>query len=546
MKNILLTICIGLFASQAHAQLLINEVSQGASGTAEYIELLVAGTRTCTDSTMDLRGFILDDNAGWYGSHAFNAGCFRFSSSPSWSAVPYGALILIYNNADKNASIKLADYETDADGDYVYVVPGNSGYLEYNATDPALSNSAFDYSTALAGSWSTPGTNDFATALSMDDAADVLVVINPSTATNAAAYALGWDSAANSTMTIPSVQLLGIKGFDYNLYNTGSAHMNSSWAIGSAGVSGTNNETPGAANTLLNSAWIASMRQQTSILHAAINGAPGICAGSSQTYSLSPAIPGAGYSWSLPQGWSGTGAGSTINLSAGNSGGFITVSHTDACGNVYTTNQLVLVETPPARPGIITGSSLVCIGSKQTYTISPVAGAISYNWKLPHSWTGNSQDTSIQVMAGNPGQIMVEAINACGASLPGSLNATTLAAPPLPAFAASSTICAGSSVTYMVMNAGADTCVWSLPAGWIGTPSGGNAIQCAVGTSGGTITVALSNLCGTGPSVSMPVAVQPFVTPALGITTPNTTICSAKPAVFYAHSVHGGLQPGYQ
>ena len=48
--------------------LVINEVSNGMSGTREYIELLVVGppSQPCSPpETLDLRKWILDDNTGF-------------------------------------------------------------------------------------------------------------------------------------------------------------------------------------------------------------------------------------------------------------------------------------------------------------------------------------------------------------------------------------------------------------------------------------------------------------------------------------------------
>src|ERR1044072_8417412 len=105
MKSTLFFVSCLLATVAAKAQLFINEISHGSSGNKDYIEFVVAGTRTCTDSTLDLRGIIVDDNAGWYGMGSFNQGCFRFPNNSNWSAVPYGSIILVFNSDDKNPAI---------------------------------------------------------------------------------------------------------------------------------------------------------------------------------------------------------------------------------------------------------------------------------------------------------------------------------------------------------------------------------------------------------------------------------------------------------
>ena len=91
MRRLLTAIALSVFALGAQAQfqgLIVNEFSQGDQGSREYIELLVVGTRTCTDSTTDLRGWIFDDQNGWYGIGSITAGHYRFANVSSWAAVP--------------------------------------------------------------------------------------------------------------------------------------------------------------------------------------------------------------------------------------------------------------------------------------------------------------------------------------------------------------------------------------------------------------------------------------------------------------------------
>lgn len=138
MKILLLLLCVSI-SMCAKAQLVVNEFSQGKSGsTQEYIELVVVGTKTCSDSTADLRNWIFDDQNGWYGGSGSGiaTGNYRFKNVANWEKMPYGSIILLYNPAEKNTSIKLADDPTDANKDYVYVVPITSSYFKkkyYNA-----------------------------------------------------------------------------------------------------------------------------------------------------------------------------------------------------------------------------------------------------------------------------------------------------------------------------------------------------------------------------------------------------------------------------
>lgn len=150
--------------------LVINEFSQGPSGSLEYIELLVVGTPA---TTVDLRNWILDDNSGLFsygtGSQLGIAdGHLRFSNDCNWSQVPVGSLILLYADdpaatPSANVSVTTAfatDDPTDNNADYVYVLGidygfgGSCGsgpasvYLETDCSLPALGTGYDEYSPA--------------------------------------------------------------------------------------------------------------------------------------------------------------------------------------------------------------------------------------------------------------------------------------------------------------------------------------------------------------------------------------------------------------
>src|SRR5690554_4296847 len=112
--RILFTVLVISFVSQFFAQspsLVINEVSNGISGNKEYIELLVVGppAQPCeAPATLDIRGWIIDDNNGFLGTGSGNgiaSGAFRFKNDPFWANVPVGTLILLYNQDDYETSL---------------------------------------------------------------------------------------------------------------------------------------------------------------------------------------------------------------------------------------------------------------------------------------------------------------------------------------------------------------------------------------------------------------------------------------------------------
>ena len=72
---------------------------------------------------------------------------------------------------------------------------------------------------------------------------------------------------------------------------------------------------------------------------------------------------------------------------------------------------------PPATPGSISGSTVLCDQNAVTYSVTPVTGATSYTWNLPSGWSGSSTSNSIVATPGSAGgNITVTADNTCGSS----------------------------------------------------------------------------------------------------------------------------------
>jgi gliding motility-associated-like protein len=228
------------FTSEMHAQLVVNEFSQGASGNKEYIELVVKGQRTCNDTCADIRGWMFDDNNGWWGSTAISPGCYRFKNDAIWSCVPFGAIIVIYNSGDPNASMP-ADDPTDANNDKVYILPVTSTYLEMNNTVP--NGSSMTYPSTGFGP-ATTWTN-----LAFNNTNDAIQIIDPANLT-AAYHAVSYGSGVVSPVH------LSASGSQKVYYLTGSQYdQSAAWTAGNVPA----NETPGAANNAANATWINGM-----------------------------------------------------------------------------------------------------------------------------------------------------------------------------------------------------------------------------------------------------------------------------------------------
>ncbi len=284
---------------------------------------------------------------------------------------------------------------------------------------------------------------------------------------------------------------------------------------------------------------------------AAISGTTTVCSGASVSYSI-PAVSGAtSYSWSLPGTWSGTSTGNSITLTAGASGGTIAVAAVNSCTTSFSSTLAVTVNPSATVPGAVSGPSALCAGTTDTYSIAPVSGASAYAWTLPGGWTGVSSTNSISATAGTAGgNIAVSSLNNCGASVAQTLPVTVSAIPAQPvAINGNSSPCAGSSNTYSVAAVGGATSYsWSLPGGWTGS-STTNSIAAIAGSSGGTISVAAINSCGTSANQVQAVTIgtAPVMPSAiLGSTVvcpSSSTVYSVSPAsgaTAYSWSLPGG------
>lgn len=267
MRRLLIAFLLFLLCPGVKAQfqgLIVNEFSQGDQGNREYIEFLVSGIRTCTDSSADLRGWLFDDQNGWYGTTASAMGHYRFKNVSTWSAVPFGSIILIYNSAanEKNLSITLADDPNDANHDYTYVLPINSSsYLEQNLAEPgSTSGLTYSYPSSASTLNYTGSTSQWQFIIALSNGGDVISTISP-TRRDSAFFSIGYNYEITAPYRNPTVSI-GPAGSGKNCYlNNSNYDLISSWAIGNADpLNGSINETPGLPNGGANTTWITSMR----------------------------------------------------------------------------------------------------------------------------------------------------------------------------------------------------------------------------------------------------------------------------------------------
>ncbi len=293
----------------------------------------------------------------------------------------------------------------------------------------------------------------------------------------------------------------------------------------------------------------SSINRTLSVTVNAIPSSPGvisgnatICSGSAQTYSISTVAGASTYNWTLPNGWTGNSTTNTLSCNAGTNSGNVSVSATNSCGTSAQTNMAIAVNTSPATPASIAGSTNVCFNTATSYSIGSVSGATSYNWTLPAGWSGSSSTMNLVATSGNSGgTISVTATNNCGTSTPKTLAVSVNTAPATPgSISGGSTVCSGTSgLSYSINTvAGATTYTWSLPLGWTGVSTTNSISSVTAGSASGNISVTATNLCGSSSSSTLPISVND-IPASPSVISGASSICSGISQTYSINNVQG-------
>lgn len=231
--------------------IIINEVSQGNTGSQEYVEFLVIGPDlvNCDDvpPCIDLRLWVFDDNngnlttGGPQAGIGIAAGACRFADDPFWACIPAGTIITIYNDADPNGSVPANDLDM-SDGNCALTVPISSALFDKHTTLPSSSDNTYATTGWVSGGgW---------TQISMANGGDGFQIYDPADL-NTPVFSVGWDEADLADIYFTSTNMSGnvIYATDCN-YAT-----QASWVIGAAGT----DETPGSPNNAVQADCIGNM-----------------------------------------------------------------------------------------------------------------------------------------------------------------------------------------------------------------------------------------------------------------------------------------------
>jgi hypothetical protein len=239
---------------------------------------------------------------------------------------------------------------------------------------------------------------------------------------------------------------------------------------------------------------------------ASINGVASLCAQQgAQTYSVAAVSSATSYSWSLPAGWSASGASNIILVSPGGTGGVLSVSAINACG---IGNAQTLTITVNPQPTISVNSGSICAG--QSFTLNPT-GASTYTFS-----SGSPVVTPFTTTT-----YSVSGTSALGCT---SSNATTVSVivNPLPTVAVNGgSICSGQSFTFSPTGAATYTI------------NGGSLIVSPTSSAVYSITGSSALGCPGSNTAVAGVTVNPL--PSISTSPSNTFICKGRTLVIKAN-----------
>lgn len=380
-QTLILFLIFVSFSAQAQFRgLIVNEFSQGDSQDKEYIEFLVVGNRTCSDSTADLRNWIFDDNSGWYGAGAgfgIASGHYRFANIDNWSKVPFGSIILVYNGANKNGAITLADDPEDANNDNVYVVSISSipsDYIDELASEPSAGNSNPDYIYPDPSNGGYDKAINWAVRIGLRNQGDAVVVVDPNNL-DSAFFAITYQGLPAPGSRIPNISLDSV-GVGKAAYLSGSGYNDATqWVISDV-------ETPGSANGAVNAQWIASMKTGGSFDLELTANSTTLCSGGTLKLDLkiTPFDDPQNYTyeWTGPDGFTDTVQDPEItSVDINDSGTYIvTVTYKDTC----TATAQITINVSNGIPVNFKNPDTIhlCLGDSVLLSINKAPGTITW------------------------------------------------------------------------------------------------------------------------------------------------------------------------
>lgn len=407
--------CFSLTISKAQT-LIINEVSNGPTGNQEYMEFAVVSnsvTYNCNGGalpTIDIRGWIFDDNSGYHGTSGIAAGALRFAYNPLWANVPLGTIILIYNDADPNPNIPSNDLSL-TDGNCRLIIPVSSNLIEKNTTTPG----AVSCSYPTTPSWTSGGDWTFDVLANGGDCARLVNLAG----CEVFSVCYGTDNLNNL------IYFSGNGGQTVYYFNGSDPTNQNNWSSGVAAATGSA-ETPGAANNATNANYINQFNNSCSVITPlnlttnSITPANCICDGSA---SLNATGGLGNYSYQWFDGnfnLLGNTSASSNTLCAGNYSVIVSTS----IGNCKDTVSFTINSNPTTVANFSgINSNVVALGTTINLNNTSI-NATSYEWL---TCTGNSTSTNYAITFNTVGTCCIKLVaknNGCNDTITTCVNVT--------------------------------------------------------------------------------------------------------------------------
>ena len=253
-----------------------------------------------------------------------------------------------------------------------------------------------------------------------------------------------------------------------------------------------------------------------------ITGLASVCVGA--TITLADTAQGGTGIWSSTS--TGKAAVSSSGVVTGVSGGADTIKYTvtGTCGTVSAIKVVTI--NPLANAGVISGASLVCVGSSITLTDTSGGGAGA--WAISNA-TASVSGGVVTGMSTGMDTVKYTVTNICGSAT--AVKAITVSQVPSAGFiAGSSSVCVGSNITLTDTTSGG---VWSSSAR--GTVSGGVVTGITAGAD--TVSYTVSNTCGTSSATKI-LTINPL--PNAGTISGSSTVCIGSTLVL-TDTTSGGV-----
>ncbi len=293
-----------------------------------------------------------------------------------------------------------------------------------------------------------------------------------------------------------------------------------------------------------------------------------VCSGANVTFTATSTNGGGApvYQWKK----NGVNVGSggttyTTNTLANNDVISVELTSNANCASplVVTSNSLLMTVNPNSTPSITisTGTTSICAGTSVTFTANAVNAGVTptYQWKKNGSNVGTNSSTFTTTVLANNDVITCDVTSSATCSTISTvtsnsitMSVATSVTPSVSVSASSTSICAGTSVTFTATptnGGGSPSYQWKVNG--INAGSNSNTYTSAALANNDVVTVVMTSSSGcasptTATSTGITMTVNPTTAPTVSIAASGSTVCSGTNVQFTATAGNAGGSPSYQ